>query len=64
MFDFGTKVDGGTGSAGELTAEEFNNYIDELENAVTLTGQTLDATGTNIKQLSTAMTIATRGADY
>jgi len=55
MFDFVTKVDGGTGDAGELDASEANNYLNELENAVTRSGQTLDATGLNVIQLSQAI---------
>jgi len=59
MLDFGTKTDGGAGASGQLTADEFNNYIDELENAVTRSGNSLDATGTDLVQLSQA--IATGG---
>ncbi|MEE9222975.1 MAG: hypothetical protein V3V40_05920 [Nitrosomonadaceae bacterium] len=64
MLDFGTKVDNGVGAAGILTAVEFNNYIDELENAVTNTGQTLDATGTDVTQLSKAASIYAAGSDF
>lgn len=59
MFDFVQKVDGGAGVSGQQTAEEFNNYIDELKNAITRSGNTLDATGTDLVQLSQA--IATGG---
>lgn len=34
MLDIGTKINDNDTSAGELTAEEFNNHTEELENAV------------------------------
>ena len=43
MRDYVTKVEnGGTTSAGQLSAEEFNELAQELENVVTRSGQTLN----------------------
>ncbi len=42
-----------TDSTGVLTAEEFNNFIAELENAISTTGQTLS--GANLYQIAAAM---------
>lgn len=52
MRDYVTKVEnGGTSAAGQLSAQEFNEYIQELENLVTRGGLTLDqATLTQLAQ--------------
>lgn len=43
MRDYVTKVEnGGTTSAGQLSAEEFNELAEELENVITRSGQTLN----------------------
>lgn len=55
MKDIVTKVNSTTPPAGNLTAEEYNNVQDELENVVTLTGQTLDTPTNTLRQLIQAM---------
>lgn len=53
MLDFGTKINNNPNdSNGVLTADEFNNYITELEHVVSDSGQTLDITGADTYQLS------------
>ena len=50
MLDFATKQD----NVGDLlTAEEFNNYIEELENVILLSGGTLSSDPTVVNQLYT-----------
>lgn len=58
MLDFATKVDN---SGDTLSAVEFNNYISELENAVTGAGLTLDGTGVDVTQLFQAITLIAAG---
>jgi len=53
MQDFGTKADNQPPPAGQLSAAEFNNYILELENIVSRSGQTLD--GASVIQLAKAI---------
>ncbi len=51
MKNIGTKIDNTSPPSGNLTAVEFNNFIDELENIATLTGQTLDTPTDTVRQL-------------
>jgi len=54
MLDFATKVD----NVGDtLSAEEFNNYIGELENCITTAGLTLDPDPAVVNQLAQAIAI-------
>jgi hypothetical protein len=53
MQDFGTKTDNSPPPGGQLSAAEFNNYINELENAVTRSGQSLN--GASIVQLAASL---------
>lgn len=59
MLNFAVKSDG---VGDKLTANEFNNYIDELENSVTNSGQTLSGADTN--QLGKAIAIYAGAGDY
>lgn len=61
MLSIGDKVEnGGTTTSGQLSADEYNNHKNEIQNAVTRTSQTLDG-GSEI-QLSTALTISSCSA--
>lgn len=53
MLDFGTKTDNSPPPGGQLSAAEFNNYINELENSVTRSGQALN--GASVVQLATSL---------
>lgn len=53
MQDFGTKTNNSPPPGGQLSADEFNNYINELENSVTRSGQALN--GASITQLATSL---------
>lgn len=57
MKDFGTKVDNTSPPSGNLTAAEFNNYINELENVVTKAGMTLDTPVDVVRQLVQAIAV-------
>ena len=59
MKDLTPKFDNTGGPTGQLDAADFNINMEDLQNAVTKSGQTLDATGTNLRQL--LMAIATGG---
>lgn len=58
MQNIPTKTDGAT----TLPAVEFNQIPDELENAITQTGQAL--TSSDLSQLSKAMSVYAAGGDY
>lgn len=56
MLSIGDKIEnGGATTSGQLSADEYNNHKNELQNAVTRTNQTLS--GASELQLSTALTI-------
>jgi len=57
MKDFVTKVNSTTPPTGDLTADEFNNFIDELENFITKTGQTLDVPTNTLRQMIQALAV-------
>lgn len=57
MKDFVTKTDNTSPPTGNLTAVEFNNYINELENVVRLAGMTLDAPVDTVRQLIQAVAV-------
>lgn len=60
MKDLTPKFDDTAGSAGELSADEFNDFANDVQNAITESGQTLTvAVGDNNRQL--AMAIAAGG---
>ena len=61
MLSIGDKVEnGGTTTSGQLSADEYNNHKNELQNAVTRTGQILS--GSTETQLSIALSIASCSA--
>jgi hypothetical protein len=62
MLDFQTKLNNTAGPAGHLTAEEFNNFIRELENVVRFGDLTLDSSLSDVTQLAQAVAIAGRSA--
>jgi len=57
MKDFVTKVDNTSPPSGNQTAIEFNNYINELKNMITLAGMTLDTPVDTVRQLIQALAI-------
>ncbi|WP_368566285.1 hypothetical protein [Pseudoxanthomonas sp. UTMC 1351] len=62
MLDFQTKLNNTSGSAGRLTAEEFNNLASENENAVRRAALPLSSNLADTTQLAQAMAIAGRSA--
>ena len=60
MKDLTPKFDDTAGATGQLTADEFNDFADDVQNSITESGQTLTAgVGDNNRQL--LMAIAARG---
>ena len=57
MKNFIVKQDNTAPPTGNLTAIEFNNYIEESENAVALSGQTLDTPTDTTRQFIQALAV-------
>ncbi len=57
MKDFVTKQDNTAAPTGTLSATEFNNYINEAENVVSLSGQTLDTPVNSTRQTIQAIAV-------
>jgi hypothetical protein len=62
MLDFQAKINNSAGAAGHLTAEEFNNFIHELENLVKAGKLTLSPLLTEVLQIAQSVAIAARSA--